>query len=99
MRAAEAGSARAMANLGGFYATGHGVEQDEGLAMEWYGRAAELGHGRAAATLGVMHAAGQGCEPDEELARRWFHVAMDLGYDPTALIVQCELDPARFLDG
>jgi TPR repeat protein len=98
-KAAEAGSPRAMANLGGFYATGHGVPRDEALAMEWYQRAAELGHGRAAATLGVMYAAGQGIEPDEELARRWFVAAIDLGYDPTALIVQCGLDPARFLDG
>lgn len=99
LRAAEAGSARAMANLGGFYATGHGVVRDEVTALAWYQAAAERGHGRAAATLGVMLAAGQGTEPDEELARRWFQAAMDLGYDPTALIVQCNLDPARFLDG
>jgi TPR repeat protein len=99
LQAAEAGSPRAMANLGGFYATGHGVEKNDATALAWYEAAAERGHGRAAATLGVMLAAGQGTEPDEDLARRWFHAAVDLGYDPTALIVQCNLDPAHFLDG
>lgn len=34
-RAAEAGSARAMANLGVFYATGRGVAQDDALAVAW----------------------------------------------------------------
>ncbi|MEQ1567380.1 MAG: tetratricopeptide repeat protein [Myxococcota bacterium] len=98
-RAAEAGSARAMANLGGFYATGHQVPRDEVQALRWYQLAAESGHGRAAATVGVMLATGQGTEPDEDAAREWFTAAGDLGYDPTALMVQCGIDPARFLEG
>jgi TPR repeat protein len=96
-RAAEAGSVRAMTNLGGFYATGRGVPHDPQLSLHWYEQAAELGHGRAAGTLGVMYAAGQGVEVDEELARRWLAIALSLGYDPTALLLQCELDPERLL--
>src|SRR5438128_223812 len=63
-RAGEAGNARAMANLGGFYATGRGVGKDESLAVQWYEKAANAGHGKAAAILGVMFAAGQGAPVD-----------------------------------
>jgi len=80
-RAAEAGSARAMANLGGFYATGRGVAQDDALALAWYEKAANAGHGRAAATLGVMHATGQGAPHAIDRAKQWFNQAGDLGFD------------------
>lgn len=97
VRAAEAGSPRAMANLGGFYATGQWMEADQAKALHWYGLAAEAGHGRAAATLGVMYAQGQGTPPDEGLARKWLERSVRLGYDPQALLVQCQMDPHRWL--
>lgn len=78
---AEGGNVRAMGNLGGFYATGSGVERDPARAVEWYERAAQLGHGRSAATLGTMYATGDGVAVAPEQARLWFRAADDLGFD------------------
>jgi len=42
-RAADRGHTSAMANLGGLYSAGHGVEQDHARANALYGEAVEAG--------------------------------------------------------
>jgi len=43
-KAADAGNADAMNNLGWLYANGHGVAQDYAQAREWYQKAADAGN-------------------------------------------------------
>jgi TPR repeat protein len=50
-KAAAAGSATAMHNLGAMYERGHGVRQDYARARGWYRRAAEAGNAPAAERL------------------------------------------------
>ena len=81
-RAANAGNVRAMANLGGFYATGgSGLAHDEAKSRFWYDAAARGGHGRAAATLGVMYALGTGAPRSVADATRYFALADEMGFD------------------
>ncbi|MCC6903503.1 MAG: sel1 repeat family protein, partial [Polyangiaceae bacterium] len=81
-RAASAGNPRAMANLGGFHATGGGgLAFDEEKARFWYDAAARAGHGRAAATLGVMYALGTGAPRSVADATRYFALADEMGFD------------------
>ena len=81
-RAADLGSARAQANLGGMYATGRGVEQDARKAVEWYSRAGDNGHARAAFIAGVMLLRGDdGLTPDPAAAEEQFATAEELGFD------------------
>jgi uncharacterized protein len=81
--AAERGSARAMANLGVFHATGQieGIAKNPEQAVAWYRRAAELKHPRATATLGLMALRGEGMAKDEAAAKEWFARAEALGFD------------------
>jgi hypothetical protein len=97
-RAAEAGNTRAMANLGGFYATGsNGVEKDLAQSVLWYDRAARAGHGKAAATLGVMYAMGGELDEDPEKAREYFALAEEVGYPWEQLAAAVGLDPDEFV--
>ena len=50
-KAAEAGNALAMYNLGWMYAKGRGVPQDEKQAVEWLHKAAQAGHPLAPGAL------------------------------------------------
>lgn len=82
LKAAEAGSRRAMFNVGSFYATGNSkIEQDIKETVVWYERARAGGHGRAAAMLGVMYATADGVEFDENKANAYFDEAAELGFD------------------
>ncbi|MFY0540255.1 tetratricopeptide repeat protein [Nannocystis pusilla] len=90
---AEAGNLRAMGNLGGFYATGSGVERDPAQALAWYERAAQAGHGRSAATLGTMYATGDCVPRSPARAREWFRAAEALDFDWREMAEAVELDP------
>ena len=59
-KAAEAGSAVGMYNMGLLYYHGKGVEKDLSKARESYSRAAHLGHAGAQFNLGSMLARGEG---------------------------------------
>lgn len=87
VRAAEAGSPRAMTALGDRYAAAGDGER----AADWYARAAERGHGRAAAALGLLLAQGS----SRARARDWLARADRLGFDWTGLARAAGLDPAR----
>ena len=81
--AAEQGDASAQNNLGVMYANGHGVPQDDGLAVHWYTRAAEQGHALAQYNLGGMYNGGRGVDKDPVRAYMWLALAAD-GGDGTA---------------
>ena len=56
LKAAEAGEATAMCNLGVYYAYGKGgLTKDETKAVEWYRKAAEAGNARAMCNLGYCY--------------------------------------------
>jgi tetratricopeptide (TPR) repeat protein len=64
-KAAEAGNAEAMNQLGQLYQTGRGVAQpDYAQAREWYQKAAEAGNVRAMYNLGVLYEKGLGVAQD-----------------------------------
>jgi len=79
-RAAEQGNLQAMAVLGGLYATGSGVEQDDGLALKWLRQAAEKGAPGAQVNLGQMIATGRGTEANLASAAAWYKRAADQGF-------------------
>jgi TPR repeat protein len=84
-KAAEAGSAKGMGNLGSLYAAGRGVEQDTWQAMRWYRKAAEAGDVTAMKNLGRMYDYGTGIEPDYGQALTWLTKASEAG-DAAAMI-------------
>ena len=57
---AEQGDAAEQNNLGGMYATGRGVPQDETEAARWFRLAAEQGLAGAQSNLGFMYGTGSG---------------------------------------
>ena len=72
---AEQGDAVAQFNLGGMYANGTGVPQDEAEAVRWFRLAADLGYAQAQFNLGVMYANGRGVPQDDETAHVWLNLA------------------------
>jgi len=79
--AAERGHARAMANLGGRYATGDGVVRDMYEAVQWYQRAAAAGNARAAYVLAVMFDSGRDVQRDAVRAAHYREAAGRLATD------------------
>ena len=68
--AAEQGDASAQFNLGGMYANGEGVLEDDTEAVRWFRLAAEQGHAGAQSSLGFMYDYGQGILEDEAEAEQ-----------------------------
>ncbi|MDE2772197.1 MAG: tetratricopeptide repeat protein [Gemmatimonadota bacterium] len=77
--AAEQGHAEAQSILGGRYASGRGVPQDDTEAVRWYRRAAEQGIVGAQYELGIMYANGRGVPADLVLAHMWSNLAVANG--------------------
>ena len=75
---AAAGDDRAQYQLGVAYATGDGVEADDGEAARWFGRAAEGGDPEAMFALGMLYATGAGVALDAVLAHKWLHLCARL---------------------
>ena len=70
MKAAEAGDAEAMRDLGICYAYGEGVGQSYAEAVKWFRKAADLGDAAAMFSLGVCYAYGEGVgQSDAEAAK------------------------------
>ena len=66
-------------NLGGMYALGRGVPQDDAEAVKWYRKAADQGDAIAQHNLGVMYSDGLGVPQDYAEAVKWYREAADQG--------------------
>ncbi|MCY4407306.1 MAG: SEL1-like repeat protein, partial [Rhodospirillaceae bacterium] len=75
IRAADAGEARAMNNLGFIYEKGLLGVRDYGKAVVWYRRAARTGLAIAQSNLAALHYLGRGVPRDFEQAYRWYNAA------------------------
>jgi len=78
-KAAEAGDARGMANLGVMYANGRGVPQDDAQAVNWYRKAAEAGDADGMTNLGWMYQNGRGVARDDAQAVNWYRQSAEAG--------------------
>ena len=87
---ANQGDPNAQVNLGNLYMRGLGVEQDYGVAYEWYAKAARQGHATGQNKLAVMHYYGLGVKENHAEATHWFLKAAQQG-DPAAAMVIAEL--------
>lgn len=76
---AEQGDATAQYNLGGMYASGDGVPQNDAEAVTWYRKAAEQGDATAQNNLGVMYDNGQGVPQDYAKTAQWYRRAAEQG--------------------
>jgi TPR repeat protein len=72
---AEAGNAKAQAELGNRYAMTQNYEQ----ALYWFKLAAEQGNADAQYSFGLMYANGVGLAQNSQEALRWYHLAADQG--------------------
>lgn len=77
--AAALGYPPAQLQLGEFYKTGQGVDQDLGQARLWFRRAANGGNVLATHRIGVMTARGDGGAADNREAISWFERAANFG--------------------
>jgi hypothetical protein len=78
-KAAEAGNALTMKDLGVMYAKGRGVAKDDVEAVRWYRRGAEAGNALGMYNLGVMYAEGRGVAKDDAEAVRWYRRGAEAG--------------------
>jgi TPR repeat protein len=78
LKAAAAGSPRAMGDLGDFYANeGMGVPVDFVKSREWYEKGAALGDAHSMTGLGIIYQFAQGVKRDYAAARDWYQRAAD----------------------
>jgi len=78
-KAAEAGDAKAMDDLGELYYSGRGAPKDYAQARQWYEKAAKVGNSDAMTNLGVLYHEGQGVAQDYAKAREWYQKAAEAG--------------------
>ena len=76
---AQSGNATAQLALGGFYAGGYGVPQDQQQAAAWYEKAAAGGNDIAMSRLGTAYLTGTGVTQDYGQAAAWFARAASAG--------------------
>ncbi len=76
---AEQGYADAQTLLGGMYAAGLGVPQDDTEAIRWFRMAAEQGYANAQYSLGRKYAVGRGVPQDFVQAYKWLDLAAAQG--------------------
>ncbi|WP_244142440.1 tetratricopeptide repeat protein [Pseudomonas allokribbensis] len=81
LMAAGEGVLEAQALLGQILLDGHGIAQDQPLALRWFEIAAGQGHLMARNMLGRCHEHGWGCVADAERAARHYQTAADAGLD------------------
>ncbi|MBT4224790.1 MAG: sel1 repeat family protein [Opitutae bacterium] len=79
-KAANQGDTSAQASLAWKYLKGHGVQQDDKKAVEWYTKAAEQGDVRAQNNLGELYTKGDGVSRDDKEALKWYTHAARQGY-------------------
>jgi len=78
-KAAAAGYAMAMNNIGAFYEGGNGTRIDYAEAARWYGKAVALGEPIAMVDLGWLYATGHGVTKDYGEAIRLYELAVKAG--------------------
>jgi TPR repeat protein len=78
-KAADAGVAVAMTNLGSLYQNGRGGAQDYAKAREWYQKAADAGNTDGMFNLGWLYQKGWGVAQDYAKAHEWYQKAADAG--------------------
>lgn len=76
---AQSGNATAQLALGGFYAGGYGVPQDQQQAVSWYEKSAAGGNDIAMSRLGNAYLTGTGVTQDYGQAASWFARAASAG--------------------
>ena len=76
---AQSGNATAQLALGGFYAGGDGVPQDQQQAVSWYEKSAAGGNDIAMSRLGNAYLTGTGVTQDYGQAAAWFARAASAG--------------------
>jgi TPR repeat protein len=74
-KAATQGNGEAQKLLGGMYAFGDGVPQDDAQAAMWLRKAAEQGDAEAQFEVGTMYFAGRGVPQDFVQTHMWFNLA------------------------
>jgi TPR repeat protein len=79
--AAGEGVLDAQALLGQILLDGQGIEQDQPLAVRWFGIAAKGGHLMARNMLGRCHEHGWGCPADATVAATHYRDAAEAGLD------------------
>jgi TPR repeat protein len=91
-RAAAAGDANAMANLGAMYGNGDFVPRDDAKALDWFDKAIAAGDAGALTQVGVAFFYGRGSPVDYPMAAQYFQQAADLndGYALKFLAVMYE---------
>ncbi len=77
--AADQGDAEAQNDLGGMYANGDRVPQDDAQAVAWFRKAADQGNADAQNNLGGMYDNGRGVPQDDAQAVAWYRQAADQG--------------------
>jgi hypothetical protein len=77
---AEAGDARGQMLYGLCFYYGHGVEEDEDVAIEWIQKSADQGNAQAQCTLGLGYGNGWGVEKNKALSVELFKKAAAQGH-------------------
>ncbi|MBR1542971.1 MAG: sel1 repeat family protein [Bacteroidaceae bacterium] len=72
LASAQKGHRKAQYRLGRCYDKGHGVEESDSLAFEWYLKAAGQGHAKAQYQVGKSYKNGEGVEKDKAKAVEYF---------------------------
>ncbi len=83
-KAAAAGYAMAMNNIGGIYESGEGVPRNYAEAARWYAKAVAAGEPIAMVDLGWLYETGHGVARDLAEARRLYETAVNAGM-PSAM--------------
>jgi len=78
-KAAAAGNAQAMRELGKLYRDGRGVPRDYDVARQWYEKAAAAGDSLAMCELGYFYKSARGVPRDYDVARQWYEKAAAAG--------------------
>jgi hypothetical protein len=78
-KAADAGDAVAMYNIGTLYYSGQGVVRDYQQAMTWFCKSADAGNTYAMCFIGALYANGQGVAQDYRQATAWYRKSADAG--------------------
>jgi len=76
---ARQGDPDAQYRVGRLHARGHGVDRDDGIAVEWFLKSANQRYAPAQNDLGQMYEQGRGVEQDDSEAVRWFRAAAEAG--------------------
>ena len=80
LAAARKGDMEAQFQVAENYYYGHGVDENEAEAAEWYEKAALQGHVESMMKLGQLYyLGGDGVPEDEDEAKKWYAIAAKAG--------------------